>query len=990
MMTILGVQLRRALLRVLLLLMLGAISPALAQTCAMPGRDGTSSSSGTVNSYYPPATGSYSPASSSIPLGTRRGAAVAVAPGDLVVVMQMQCASINTTNTSNYGAGNGTGRGYTDPAGSCLAGRYEYVRAGAATTNTSLDLGGAPLVGSYVQDGSTATNRRTFQVIRLPQHSALTLAGTVNAPYWDGQTGGVVLLDVAGALNWNGQTIDVAARGFRGAAAVQWTGTVDADTPPDFVATFASDQHATKGEGIAGTPRFILDAATSTRVDNGGGWGGYANGDQGRGAPGNAGGGGDNRAGDRDNGGGGGGGNGGMGGYGAYGWKSTGWSGTFTTSDFDMRGIGGSAFGAGAPNRVVMGGGGGAGGTNDSGADPLDSSGGAGGGIVIVRAGSMTGSGSVNAAGAAGRTNALQDGAGGGGAGGSVVLMTPGGGLGAVTVNAPGGKGGDSFLAGGVAHAGGGGGAGGMVIRSGAITTNLAGAINGMTNTGDTPVGGASHGASPGAGGTSTQTADSSFTTRPSAQCLPVLTVTKRTLTPSVSTATATSVSYTLVVSNSGGAATGADLVDNTLPPGWTFSQTSGLVFAPALSGSTWGGFVESTTPGQPAVAGNPGTAANLSTNGTPAAAPVWANLTIPGITGGTPGLVTLSFVVSLPASAPVGCFHNPAGVKYLDPTRVSAGREITPSANNTANRAGAQVGGTGNTSYETSPGSSSTVPGSNHSGLPAGPTLDDVCLQGDLSVGKTAPASLAAGQTLTYALSPRNNGRAIRDLSFSTDQATDASNASPTTRVLANGLVRVVDTLPNGITITNAIAPVGWSCSLVGQTVTCDSAFATPIASSTDLNAITGTVRISNTACSGPIVNTVTIAGFQTPYSDSQPANNTATASTTLDCNAALTVAKTNGTGTLTTGDTTTYTVTFANGGPSSADGAVVTDLPGTGLSSCSVLSCNASGGSPVSASCPTTPADLLTPGGASVPSLPTGGSLVFSVQCTVSASGT
>jgi uncharacterized repeat protein (TIGR01451 family) len=337
-----------------------------------------------------------------------------------------------------------------------------------------------------------------------------------------------------------------------------------------------------------------------------------------------------------------------------------------------------------------------------------------------------------------------------------------------------------------------------------------------------------------------------------------------------------------------------------------------------------------------------------------------------------------------------VGCFHNPAGVKYLDPTRVSAGREITPSANNTANRAGAQVGGTGNTSYETSPGSSSTVPGSNHSGLPAGPTLDDVCLQGDLSVGKTAPASLAAGQTLTYALSPRNNGRAIRDLSFSTDQATDASNASPTTRVLANGLVRVVDTLPNGITITNAIAPVGWSCSLVGQTVTCDSAFATPIASSTDLNAITGTVRISNTACSGPIVNTVTIAGFQTPYSDSQPANNTATASTTLDCNAALTVAKTNGTGTLTTGDTTTYTVTFANGGPSSADGAVVTDLPGTGLSSCSVLSCNASGGSPVSASCPTTPADLLTPGGASVPSLPTGGSLVFSVQCTVSASGT
>jgi uncharacterized repeat protein (TIGR01451 family) len=981
-------QVSRLQASLVLLLALAVGGPALAQTCAMPGRDGTGSSSGTVNSYYPPANGSYSPASSSIPLGTRQGAAVSVAPGDLVVVMQMQCASINTTNTSGYGAGNGTGRGYTDPAG-CLAGRYEYVRAGAATTNTSLDLTGSPLVGSYIQDPSTVTNRRTFQVIRVPQHSALTLGGTINTPYWNGQTGGVVLLDVAGALNWNGQTIDVARRGFRGAAAVQWTGTNDTDTPPDYVATFASDQHGTKGEGIAGTPRFVLDAATSTRTDNGAGWGGYANGDHGRGAPGNAGGGGDDRAGDRDNGGGGGGGNGGIGGYGAYGWKSTGWSGTFTTSDFDMRGIGGAALASSAPNRIVMGGGGGAGGTNDSGADPVDSSGGAGGGIVIVRAGSMSGSGTVNAAGAAGRANALQDGAGGGGAGGSVVLMTPGGGLGAVTVNVAGGQGGDSFLGGTAAHAGGGGGAGGVVIRSGAVTANLAGAINGLTNTGDNPVGGASHGASPGAGGTSTQTADSSFTTRPSALCLPVLTVTKQALTPSVTTATATSVSYTLVVSNSGGAATSADLVDNTLPPGWTFSQTSGLVFAPALSASTWGGFVEGATPGQPAVAGSPGTPANLSTNGAPTAAPVWANLTIPGITGGTPGVVTLSFVVSLPASAPVGCFHNPAGVKYLDPTRVTAGREITPSTNNTSNRAGAQVGGTANTSYETSPGSSSTVPGSNHSGLPAGPVLDDVCLLGDLSIAKTAPASLAAGQTLTYTLTPRNNGRTIRDLSYASDQATDASNASATTRVLANGQIRVTDTLPNGIAITNAIAPTGWSCGLSGQTVTCDSTIGLPVVATTNLDAITGTVRISNTACSGPVVNTVTIAGFQAPYSDSLSANNTATASTTLDCNAALTVTKTNGTGTVTSGTTTTYTVTFVNSGPSSADGAIATDQPGTGLSSCSVLSCNASGGSPVGASCPATPANLLTPGGTSVPSLPAGGSVAFAVQCTVSASG-
>ena len=134
---------------------------ALAQTCAMPGRDGSTASSGTVNTYYPPATGSYNGASTSIALGTSRGAATAVAPGDLVMVVQMQCAALNTTNTSNYGAGNGTGRGYTDPAGSCLAGRYEYVRAGAGTTAASLDLRGSPLSAAYVQDATSATNRRT-------------------------------------------------------------------------------------------------------------------------------------------------------------------------------------------------------------------------------------------------------------------------------------------------------------------------------------------------------------------------------------------------------------------------------------------------------------------------------------------------------------------------------------------------------------------------------------------------------------------------------------------------------------------------------------------------------------------------------------------------------------------------------------------------------------------------------------------------------------
>lgn len=429
-----------------------------AQTCAVPGRDGGAAVSGVVNTYYVPGNGTYSSGSTSMALGGATGAATAVAPGDLVVLMQMQCANINSTNTANYGAGDGTGRGYTEP-GTCQAGRYEYVRAGAATTASLLDLRGNSLSGTYVQDPANSAGRRTFQVIRVPQHAALTLGGTVNAPYWNGNTGGVVVLDVAGNLNWNGQAIDVSGRGFRGGGAVFWDNVtfIDTDNPPDWVTTLATMPHATKGEGIAGTPRFVYNQSAG-RQDLLAGWVGYSNGDHGRGAPGNAGGGGDNRDGGRDNGGGGGGGNGGIGGLGGYGWKSSSWNSTFTASDVDLRGIGGGAFGSAAPHRVVMGGGGGAGGSNNAGNPPANSSGGAGGGIVIVRAGSMTGAGTVNADGADGQTQPVEDGAGGGGAGGSVVLMTLDSSMGTVAVNVRGGRGGDSWLSGTSAHGGGGGG----------------------------------------------------------------------------------------------------------------------------------------------------------------------------------------------------------------------------------------------------------------------------------------------------------------------------------------------------------------------------------------------------------------------------------------------------------------------------------------------------------------------------------------------------
>ncbi|WP_299347461.1 DUF11 domain-containing protein [uncultured Pseudoxanthomonas sp.] len=78
--------------------------------------------------------------------------------------------------------------------------------------------------------------------------------------------------------------------------------------------------------------------------------------------------------------------------------------------------------------------------------------------------------------------------------------------------------------------------------------------------------------------------------------------------------------------------------------------------------------------------------------------------------------------------------------------------------------------------------------------------------------------------------------------------------------------------------------------------------------------------------------------------------------------------------------GNAIDYTVTVTHGaGTVAADGAIVRDTPGTGLSACTVTSCTPNGG----ASCPATPEELLAAGGTPIPLLPPGGRVVFAVSC-------
>jgi uncharacterized repeat protein (TIGR01451 family) len=493
------------------LLAMLSFAQAQAQTCALPGSEGDAVVSGIVNTYWTPASGNYDAGTGSIALGGQRGAAATLAEGDLVLVIQMQCANIDSGDSLAYGDGAAgePASGYADPAGGCLAGRHQFVRAGAGSSNAVLDLGGSPLTAAYAQANATATTgRRTVQVIRVPQYANVTLNGTVTAPEWDGFSGGVVVIDAAFTLTLNG-SINVDGLGFRGGA-----GRNRAVADPSERFRWDNDtRHGAKGEGIAGTPRFVSNkrdpdsGATATNTDLGAAWGGYptgtaSTGDFARGAPANAGGGGAYWNGASDNGGGGGGGNGRAGGRGGAGWRSGGYAGIlpdYSNIPEKKWGFGGVAFADAGIVRVVMGGGGGAGDNNDN-SLPAQTSGAAGGGIVMLRAVTLTGSGTITARGARAADNPSNDAGGGGGAGGSVVIVattwsaTP-------NINASGGRGGDAWITGGSAHGGGGGGAGGVVITNAAVAATLNGGTSGQTNTADAPSGGAAHGAEAGGDG---------------------------------------------------------------------------------------------------------------------------------------------------------------------------------------------------------------------------------------------------------------------------------------------------------------------------------------------------------------------------------------------------------------------------------------------------------------------------------------------------------
>ena len=436
-----------------------------------------------------------------------------LATGDLVMIIQMQGATLQGTLVGNNGVPNDSTWGSIISYNHC--GNYEFAEVLAVPHATTISLL-CGLQHSYSASGNV-------QVVREPRYTALTInsGGGITCDPWNGSTGGICTVEVENNIIINSAGgFNVSEKGFRGGALIENV----SDFAVDQISSINDGDGAEKGESIGG---YQADYDV-------------IGGRYGKGAPANGGGGGNG-----SKAGGGGGANGGIvnawNGHGVanisganystsfnleHPWKATtsssgGGKGGYTYSSFNQNAIvtgptvsssqlmttwGGDyrrnngGFG-GRPldyslGRLFLGGGGGAGDQNQNDGGP----GGNGGGLLYVMCyGAISGTGSVVANGAngihatgvpPGNSYAGRDGAGGGGGGGTIILNAVGA-ITGITAHANGGNGGDqvlvngNFFFGAVNEAegpGGGGGGGYIAVSNGSITTTATGGNNGTTN----------------------------------------------------------------------------------------------------------------------------------------------------------------------------------------------------------------------------------------------------------------------------------------------------------------------------------------------------------------------------------------------------------------------------------------------------------------------------------------------------------------------------
>ena len=198
--------------------------------------------------------------------------------------------------------------------------------------------------------------------------------------------------------------------------------------------------------------------------------------------------------------------------------------------------------------------------------------------------------------------------------------------------------------------------------------------------------------------------------------------------------------------------------------------------------------------------------------------------------------------------------------------------------------------------------------------------TLEDRCLlASDLSIDKTAPATVIPGSQVTYTIVATNAGP-------------DAATAV------------IADTLPTGVINTAFTSTVtgGATGNTISGAGNINNTVTLP-AGATITYTVVGTVA-ANTTAALPLSNTATITATGTTI-DGNLANNTETVTSAVTPQADLQISKTNATTTVAAGAQTTYVIVVSNAGPGDVTGATITDNFSADLTNVSVTATGTGG---------------------------------------------
>jgi uncharacterized repeat protein (TIGR01451 family) len=281
------------------------------------------------------------------------------------------------------------------------------------------------------------------------------------------------------------------------------------------------------------------------------------------------------------------------------------------------------------------------------------------------------------------------------------------------------------------------------------------------------------------------------------------------------------------------------------------------------------------------------------------------------------------------------------------DTVNLPSGGSVTYTASCTISASA--TGTLSNTATVTAPGGvTDPTPGNN-----SATDSDALGAQADLAVTKTDGVTTATpGGSVTYTIT--------------------ASNAGPSNATGAT----VADTFPASLTCTwTCVGAGGGTCTASGSGNINDTANLPSGGSVT----YTASCTISASA-SGTLSNTATVTA-PGGVTDPTPGNNSATDSDTLGAQADLAITKTDGVTTVTSGGSLTYTIVVSNAGPSDAPGGgLVADTFPASLTC--TWTCAGAGGGLCNASGSGNISEAIN--------LPAGGSVTFTVPCTVSPSAT